>query len=142
MQLSKNFSLAEMTVTTKPFPNVPNAKETAALKALAVNILQPLRDAVKRPITGSSYFRSAKVNAAVGGEASSQHRLGEAGDITIEGMTPKQVCRKIIELGLPFDQLICEFDRWTHVSYGPRNRRQVLTAVKRNGETVYLSGLQ
>lgn len=125
-QLTPNFSVKELTVTNKPYANVPTETEVENLRRLAVNILQPLRDAVKKPVIVNSAFRSQRVNAAVGGKETSQHRKGEAADIRINGMTPLEICKLIIALDLPFDQLI-EEGTWTHVSFGPRNRRQVLT---------------
>jgi zinc D-Ala-D-Ala carboxypeptidase len=141
MKLSEHFSLVELTSTGTGLPNTPKAEEVTALRALVTNVLQPLRTHVGVPIVVSSGFRSAAVNRAVGGSSSSQHRLGQAADINAAGIGPKALCEIIIELGLPFDQLIQEFGRWVHVSYGPRNRRQVLTAVKANGRTVYKPGL-
>ncbi len=142
MQLSKNFSLAELTVTNKPFDNTPNAKQVEALRALAENILQPLRDEIGKPIRVTSGFRSAKVNTAVKGSKTSQHLRGEAADIKVEGMTAKQVALTIVALGLPFDQVINEFDSWVHVSYGPRRRQERIKAVKQGPKgaerTVYL----
>ena len=138
MQLSKNFTLAELTVTGKPFDNTPNAKQIENLRALAENILQPLRDEIGKPIRVTSAFRSAKVNAAVKGSSTSQHLQGQAADIKVEGMTPKQVALTIVALGLPFDQVINEFDSWVHVSYGPRHRRDRRKAVKQGTKTVYL----
>src|SRR5690606_28476100 len=96
-----------------------------------------LRDALGTPVLVNSGFRSAAVNKAVGGAATSQHRLGQAADIRVNGMTSAQLARRIAELGLPFDQLIEEFGRWVHVSYGPRHRRQILRATSENGRTVY-----
>lgn len=125
-QLTPNFSVKELTVTNKPYPNVPTEVEVENLRKLAVHILQPLRDAVKKPVIVNSAFRSEKVNKAVGGTATSQHRFGQAADIRITGMSPLEVCKFIIAQGLPFDQLI-EEGTWTHVSFGPRNRRQILT---------------
>lgn len=138
MQLSPNFSLAELTVTGKPFDNTPNPKQVESLRALAVNILQPLRDAIGKPIRVTSAYRSPQVNAAVRGSKTSQHLKGEAADIKVAGMTARQVALKIVELGLPFDQVINEFDSWVHVSYGPRNRRDRRKAVKQGDRTVYL----
>lgn len=141
MRLSPNFTLAELTATNTGLENKPTAAEVANLRALAVNVLQPLRDAIQVPLIVSSGFRSDRVNRAVGGSATSQHRLGQAADISTRAMGAEDLARRIVELRLPFDQLIQEFGTWVHVSYGPRNRRQVLTAVRRNGRTVYLSGL-
>lgn len=126
MQFTKNFTLKELTVTTKPVPNVPSPAEVERLRLLAVHILQPLRDAVGRPVIVTSAFRSPRVNSLVGGSRTSQHLRGEAADIKIEGMSPLAVAKLIAELGLPFDQLIRE-PTWVHVSYGPRHRREKLT---------------
>lgn len=136
MQLSRNFTLAELTATGTGLPNVPSADEQACLRALAQHILQPLRDALGRPVLVNSGFRSAKVNAAVGGAASSQHRLGQAADIVVAGMTPEALARQIFRMGLPFDQLIWE-PTWVHVSYGPRHRRETLKATRAAGGMVY-----
>lgn len=142
MQLTANFSLAELTVTDQNMPNVPNEAEVASLRSLAEMILQPLRDALGKPVRVNSAFRSEAVNRAVGGTATSQHRLGQAADIHVPGMTSVEVAKTIVALGLPFDQVIEEFGSWVHVSYGPRRRRQQLTAVKRSGTTVYVQGIQ
>ncbi len=142
MQLTANFSLAELTVTDRNMPNVPNEAEVASLRSLAEMILQPLRDALGKPVRVNSAFRSEAVNRAVGGTATSQHRLGQAADIHVPGMTSVEVAKKIVALGLPFDQVIEEFGSWVHVSYGPRRRRQQLTAVKSSGKTVYVQGIQ
>lgn len=142
MQLTANFSLAELTVTGRNMPNVPNEAEVASLRSLAEMILQPLRDALGKPVRVNSAFRSEAVNRAVGGTATSQHRLGQAADIHVPGMTSVELAKKIVALGLPFDQVIEEFGSWVHVSYGPRHRRQQLSAVKRSGKTVYVQGIQ
>lgn len=141
MKLSKSFTLAELTVTGTGLNNTPPPAELECLRDLCEHVLQPLRDATGVPIVVSSGYRSQSVNAAVGGAASSQHRLGQAADFNLAGSSPKHTCQRIIALGLPFDQLIQEFGRWVHVSYGPRNRRQVLTATKQGRKTVYLPGL-
>lgn len=78
----------------------------------------------------NSAFRSKQVNDAVGSKDTSQHRLGCAADIRVPGMTPDQVVKAIIASHLPYDQIIREFDRWTHISV-PNNptdnpRRQAL----------------
>lgn len=136
MKLSPNFTLEELTVTNQRVRNEANEEEIKHLKALAVNILQPLRDAIGKPIHINSAFRSESVNRLVGGSPTSQHRLGQAADIRVDGMTPRQVVRKIMELKLPYDQLI-EEPSWTHVSFGPRKRRQTLRAFWSGGRMNY-----
>lgn len=140
MQLTTNFSLAELTRTSQKAANVPNQTELDALKSLATNILQPLRDALGKPIQITSGFRSEAVNEAVGGASTSQHRFGQAADIKVAGMTPFELASKIVELGLPYDQVIQE-PTWVHVSFGPRNRREKLTAKRQRGRMVYQQGL-
>jgi len=142
MQLTANFSLAELTATGRNLPNVPTEGEIANLRMLAEKVLQPLRDALGKPVRVNSAFRSEAVNRAVGGTATSQHRLGQAADIHVPGMSSVELAKKIVELGLPFDQVIEEFGSWVHVSYGPRHRRQQLTATAEKGKTVYRAGIQ
>lgn len=69
-----------------------------------------------KPIMINSAFRSEAVNNAVGSSNKSDHRRGCAADIRVPGMTPDQVTRAIIASGLPYQQVIREFDRWTHVA--------------------------
>jgi zinc D-Ala-D-Ala carboxypeptidase len=69
-----------------------------------------------KPIMVNSAFRSKQVNDSVGSKDTSQHRLGCAADIRVPGMTPDQVVRAIMSHGLYFDQIIREFDAWTHIS--------------------------
>lgn len=142
MQLTANFSLAELTATGRNLPNVPAEGEIANLRMLAVKVLQPLRDALGKPVLVNSAFRSESVNRAVGGTSTSQHRLGQAADIRVPGLSSVELARKIVALGLPFDQVIEEFGSWVHVSYGPRHRRQQLTATTEKGKTVYRAGIQ
>ena len=69
-----------------------------------------------KPVMINSAFRCKQVNDAVGSKDSSQHRIGCAADIRVPGMTPDEVVRALISANLPFDQIIREFDRWTHIS--------------------------
>jgi len=64
----------------------------------------------------NSGFRSKAVNDSVGSKDTSQHRLGCAADIRVPGMTPDAVVRAVIAAGLPVDQIIREFNSWTHIS--------------------------
>jgi len=115
--MTPNFTLAELTVTDhREFKNEPNPSEIANLQRLA-----ELLDQVKSvlggvPIMVNSAFRSKEVNDAVGSKDTSQHRLGCAADIRVPGMVPDAVVKAVIAAKLPFDQLIREFDRWTHIS--------------------------
>ena len=108
--------------------NVPTVKVKDNLTALVDNVLDPLRAAYGKPIMVNSGYRSPLLNKAVGGAATSQHLTGEAADISVgsrEGN--KRLFDLARELELPFDQLIDEKNfAWVHISYGARNRRQVL----------------
>lgn len=117
MNLSKNFTLAELTHTDhRKFDNTPNDSEIANLKRLAA-FLETVKTALgNKPVIVNSAFRSKKVNNAVGSKDTSQHRIGCAADIRVPGMKPDEVVRAIIAAKLPFDQVIREFDAWTHVS--------------------------
>lgn len=120
----------------------PTPKALSNLNALVDNVLDPLRERLGRPVYVSSGYRPRKLNALVGGAQTSQHCYGQAADIRVDGMSVHKLCEFIITEGLPFDQLIDEYGRWVHVSYGPRNRREVLTARKNSdGRTIYSRGL-
>lgn len=115
--MTNNFTLAELTHTDhRSFDNTPNASELANLQRLA-EFLETVKTALgNKPIIVNSAFRSKQVNDAVGSKDSSQHRNGCAADIRVPGMKPDEVVRAIIAAKLPFDQIIREFDAWTHVS--------------------------
>ena len=117
MNLTKNFTLEELTVTEhREFDNTPNETERANLVRLA-GLLELVKVAIGgKPVMVNSAFRSKKVNDAVGSKDTSQHRVGCAADIRVPSMTPDQVVKAVIAAKLPFDQLIREFDRWTHIS--------------------------
>ena len=117
MNLSPSFTLEELTHTDhREFDNTPNDVEMANLVRLA-DFLEQVKEVLGgKPIIVNSAFRSAEVNRAVGSSDKSQHRHGCAADIRVPGMTPDQVVKAIIGSGLAYDQVIREFDRWTHVS--------------------------
>ena len=129
--MTPNFTLQELTVTDhREFDNTPNAAETVNLQRLA-ELLEQVKEAVGgKAVMVNSAFRCKQVNDAVGSKDTSQHRVGCAADIRVPGMTPDQVVKAIMAANLPFDQLIREFDRWTHISVpnteGAKPRGQVL----------------
>ena len=125
--MTPHFSLAELTATShRQFDNTPNEKELANLQKLAEFLEQVKTLLDGKPIMINSAFRSKAVNDSVGSKDTSQHRLGYAADFKVPGMTPDQVVRAIIESDLQFDQIIREFDAWTHISISPSPRRQAL----------------
>jgi hypothetical protein len=117
MNLSPHFTLDELTHTNhRTLNNTPNDAEKANLQRLA-KFLEDVKAALGgKPIMVNSAFRSKQVNDAVGSKDTSQHRLGCAADFRVPGMTPDAVVRAVIAAQLPFDQIIREFDAWTHIS--------------------------
>ena len=120
MNLSQNFTLEELTrseaAARNSWDNTPNEAELENLKRLAA-MLQEVKAAVGgKPVIINSGFRSKQVNDAVGSNDRSQHRLGCAADLRVPGMTPRQVVEACIAANVPFDQIILEFDAWTHIS--------------------------
>ena len=115
--MTPHFTLAELTHTDhRNLHNTPNAAELANLQRLA-EFLEVVKTTLgNKPIMINSAFRSKAVNDAVGSKDSSQHRQGLAADFRVPGMAPDAVVRTIIAANLPFDQIIREFDRWTHIS--------------------------
>lgn len=138
MQLSKNFSLAELTESqTGRRHNIkeqfnPPQEVITNLKELCEKVLQPIRDKVGA-IKVSSGYRSPQVNKIVGGATSSQHMTGEAVDISGINISNAELFKAIKDSNLPYDQLIWEYGTksnpaWVHVSYtsNRKARKQVL----------------
>ena len=125
--MTPHFSLDELTHTDhRKLDNTPDAQELANLQRLA-EFLETVKTALGgKPVMISSAFRSKAVNDAVGSKDSSQHRQGLAADFKVPGMVPDAVVRAIIAANLPFDQIIREFDAWTHNSIADRPRGQRL----------------
>jgi putative chitinase len=141
MQLTEHFTLEELTHTDhREFDNTPNATEASNLQRLAL-FLEEVKTVLEgRPIMVNSAFRSSAVNQAVGSKESSQHRIGCAADIRVPGMTPDEVVKAVIASGIGYDQIIREFDRWTHISVPNTKdmtpRRQALI-IDKSGTRVY-----
>jgi len=116
MQLSEHFSLEELTITNhREFDNTPNDAELENLKRMA-EFLEEVRSLLGKPLLINSCYRSEQINNSVGSKSTSQHRVGCATDFRVNGMTPDEVVKAIIASDLNFDQIIREFDRWTHIS--------------------------
>lgn len=133
MNLTPNFTLEELTHTDhREFDNTPNDAELANLVRLADFLEQVKAVLGGKPIMVNSAFRSKQVNDAVGSKDTSQHRIGCAADIRVPGMTPDQVVKAVIASGIGYDQVIREFDRWTHISVpnnvetAPRNQALII----------------
>jgi hypothetical protein len=153
MNLSANFTLKELTksdtATRLGLDNTPDEATIENLKLLCQEVLQPIREHFGKSVTVNSGFRSPESNAAVGGSKTSDHCLGRAADIEIDGVPNPELAQCIMD-NLDYTQLILEFytqgqpnSGWVHVSYDPNNlKNQELTAVKVAGKTTYLNGLQ
>jgi zinc D-Ala-D-Ala carboxypeptidase len=151
-KLSPNFTLGEMikseTASRRGLDNTPGPAEIENLRALCQNVLQKVRDHYKKGIHVNSGFRHPDVNAAVGGSRTSDHTKGQAADIEIPGVANGDLAQWIAD-NCEFRQLILEFytpgipdSGWVHVSFVKGdNKKEVLTALKENGKTVYKPGL-
>ena len=138
MQLSEHFSLRELTTSEiaerKGLENYPTGIELDNLVRLAEK-LEEVRKVLGKPIMINSAYRSPEVNAAVGGVKTSQHCLGCAADIRVPNMTPDEVVKAIIKSKIQYDQLIREFDSWTHISIPntpdvtPRNQTLIIDKI-------------
>lgn len=133
--MGKYFTINELTKSSTAqrlhIDNNPTQEVKDNLNKLIDNILDPLRELYGKPIIVNSGYRCTKLNKAIGGAKNSQHLVGQASDIrTVQNTkeSNKELFDLIKNSKLPFDQLINEYDyNWVHVSYSPRNRRQVLT---------------
>ncbi|MEI6556393.1 MAG: D-Ala-D-Ala carboxypeptidase family metallohydrolase [Paludibacter sp.] len=142
MNLSKNFTLEELTRTNSRLPNVPSEAEITKLKELVTGLLQPLRDMLGQPIHVNSGFRSVAVNKEMGGASKplSQHCKGEAADLEA---FDNVALFNLIRTHFDFDQLIWEggdnnHPDWVHVSYKTKaNRKEVLRMTVVKGKKVY-----
>lgn len=146
MKLTPHFTLEELTrsdyALRHGIDNTADLTIQFNLQLLCENVLEPIREriALDKPIHITSGYRSPQVNAGIGGAATSQHRRGEAADFIIPGMSNRAVVIATMrDPDIHFDQLIYEGgeEGWIHVSYGPRHRRQVLSAAFSNGQAYY-----
>lgn len=133
--MGKYFTINELTKSSTAqrlhIDNNPTQEVKDNLNKLIDNVLDPLRELYGKPIIVNSGYRCTKLNKAIGGAKNSQHLVGQASDIrTVQNTkeSNKELFDLIKNSKLPFDQLINEYDyNWVHVSYSPRNRRQILT---------------
>jgi len=148
MNLSKNFTLAELTksqtATRKGIDNEPGTAEIENLIHLAKTILQPVREHFGKPVMISSGYRSPALCEAIGSSAKSQHAQGEAADFEINGIDNVDLAAWISR-NCDFDQLILEFydnvdpnSGWIHCSSKKESsRKQILKAVRIENQIVY-----
>jgi hypothetical protein len=141
MNLSDHFTLEELIATShREFDNTPNATEIANLTRLAATLEQVKTVLGGKPVMINSGFRSKQVNDSVGSKDTSQHRIGCAADIRVPGMTPNEVVQAIIASDIGYDQLIREFDSWTHISVPDmpaRPPRKQVLIIDKAGTRIY-----
>ncbi|MFW2176639.1 MULTISPECIES: D-Ala-D-Ala carboxypeptidase family metallohydrolase [unclassified Moraxella] len=158
MQITANFSLAELThsntAVARGIANTPTEAHKQNLIHACVNLWQPMRDLLGKPVHINSGYRSTAVNKAVGGSPTSAHSIGFAIDFVCPAFgSPREIVQflatELPKHGIGFDQIILEFpdtdNSWVHIGYknqAGRQRGQVLTAKKVRGKTVYLQGIQ
>lgn len=132
----KYFTIQELcnskTAQLKHIDNSPSPLIQAKLVNLINNLLDPIRELWGAPITVNSGYRCPLLNKAIGGVPTSQHQSGEAADLDV-GRHNMKLFNMIRTSLLPYDQLIAEgynqknkTCKWVHVSYGPKNRKQIL----------------
>jgi zinc D-Ala-D-Ala carboxypeptidase len=143
MLITPNFTLEEMITSQiasrEGLDNTPSAEAMSNMRQLC-QALEQVRALFGRPVIVSSGYRSAAVNARVGGARNSQHTQGLAADFTIKEVSNREVVQRVSESTVAFDQLILEFDSWVHLSVAVgAPRREVLTIRRGTG---YLPGLQ
>jgi len=148
--ISKNVSYKEgvysITANRLGLINKPDEVQLANMKTIAEKVFQPLREWVGKPIKINSFFRSPKLNKAIGGSSKSQHCHGQAIDIddTFGHKSNADMFTYVKEI-LNFDQMIWEFgdDKnpdWVHISYvsPSANRNRCLKAYRKDGKTKYM----
>jgi uncharacterized protein YcbK (DUF882 family) len=126
-----NFTMSELIysneATKNKINNVPDIDSMDNMLLLIASVLQPIRNAIKKPMIITSGYRCPKLNKIVGGKPNSQHLKGQAVDFVIKGLEPDYIVKFIQGMGIEFDQLINEYDAWVHISYAKgKNRKKIL----------------
>lgn len=134
MNQPKYFTLKEMinsnTAKSKGIDNTPTWSVVLNLLELVQNVLDPIREAYKKPITVNSGYRCIELNRAIGSKDNSQHILGLAADITVGSREANKQLFEFIQSNIKeWDQLINENNyQWIHISYNKNNnRKQVIS---------------
>ena len=143
--ISYKESVYSTTATRRGIDNVPNDEQLANMELIAEKVFEPLREWVDGPIKVNSFFRSVKLNKAIGGSSKSQHCKGQAIDIDDTfGVVANSEMYNYIKNNLDFDQMIWEFGddenpNWVHVSYVSEedNRRRCLRASRGKSRVTY-----
>ena len=159
MKISRNFSLGEVcksdAASRGGWDNTPGLDEICSITALIHQCIQPIRDAMGRPIRVNSCFRNLQTNRAIGSGDGSSHRAQNgyaAMDFEIMGFDNKELAREIIKILPSWSDLILEFydekikdpllradSGWIHLSFNRsgENRNQIRIAFRKGKKIVY-----
>ena len=142
MKISKYFSKLECTRSTTAarlgIKNEPDEDQWNNINLFMNNCMDKIRELFNAPIVPNSVFRSAELNAKIGGSKTSMHMEGLACDFVVPGVSVANAVKRIIDSGIEFDQVIDEYGSWVHVGWRPTgNRRQKLKVRKYNGKSVW-----
>jgi zinc D-Ala-D-Ala carboxypeptidase len=159
VKISRNFSLGEVcksdAASRGGWDNTPGLDEICSITALIHQCIQPIRDAMGRPIRVNSCFRNLQTNRAIGSGDGSSHRAQNgfaAMDFEIMGFDNKELAREIIKILPWWSDLILEFydekikdpllradSGWIHLSYNRsgENRNQIRRAFRKGKKIVY-----
>ena len=144
-RISTNFTYREIyrsnTAHERGIVNHPNVEQLLNCQRMSSIILQPLRLELQRSVSPTSWYRSEKLNTAIGGSKTSSHMKGLAVDIVVKGYSPRKLAQIIVHLELPFTQMIMErfeskkrpgtWVEWLHIAVaapGEKPRYETLVA--------------
>lgn len=127
--ITPHFTLEEATYSEsairRNIKNTPDPLSWQHMQKAAI-MLEKVRE-LTGPLHINSWYRNYEVNKVVGGAKNSAHMSGWAIDVTSKTHTPYELCKIVRDSGIPFDQIILEYDRWMHISFDPTFRKQVLS---------------
>lgn len=140
-QLTSHFTLEELTFSATAVMNNIDNSPSPEIKVNLINLantLEKVRALLGHPITVSSGYRCVELNNLVHGVPDSAHIHGLAADIQCPGFgSPKDVCEFLTShlKELRVDQLILEFNGWTHIGIcdSSHDARHMILTINDNG---------
>lgn len=124
-RLSEHFMLREFIISPTAIrhgiDNTPPPEAVERMRQLCLGALEPLRRRFGA-LRITSGYRSAELNAMVGGAPTSQHLRGEAADVSVPCLEVAEKMFEYARRNVDFDQLLLECRRktgarWLHISY-------------------------
>jgi zinc D-Ala-D-Ala carboxypeptidase len=131
-QLTEHFELEEFTASdTADGCGIDNTPPQAVIDELTktATLLEAVRTLLGQPVFITSGYRCEALNTEIGGVEDSQHLTGQAADFIVPDFgNARQVYDAIAAAQPPiaFDQLICEYDEWVHISQSETPRGQLI----------------